>query len=44
MYNVEFFKDVEFVGDERIKEIVSEQEYVDIPQHIPLIAIDNDQE
>ncbi|KAF2315692.1 hypothetical protein GH714_040221 [Hevea brasiliensis] len=38
--NARFFEDVEFVGGERLKDFVFEEEYVDIP----LIAMENDQE
>ncbi|KAF2318093.1 hypothetical protein GH714_041438 [Hevea brasiliensis] len=38
--NARFFEDVEFMGGERLKDFVFEEEYVDIP----LIAMDNDQE
>ena len=38
--NAWFFEDVEFVGGERIKDFIFEEEYVDIPQGV----IDNDQD
>ena len=37
--NARFFEDVEFVGGEKIKDFVFEEEHVEIP----LIAFDNDQ-
>ena len=37
--NAQFFEDVEFVGGEKIKDFVFEEEHVEIP----LIAFDNDQ-
>ena len=39
MGNARFFEDVEFVGGEKIKDFVFEEEHVEIP----LIAFDNDQ-
>ena len=38
--NARFFKAVEFVGGERIKDLVFKEEHVEIPP----IAIDNDQD
>ena len=34
MGNARFFEDVEFVGGERTKDFVFEEEYVDIPQGV----------